>query len=143
MATTITSNNPNSPRISSERGYKDLDLAFNLHPIKKDVTKHINEYAVINSVKNLVSLNFFEKPFRPEIGSGLRSLLFENIDTILSARIERAVEEIIINYEPRVSVSSINATAYPDENRYNVTMTFFIINNPNPITIDFFLERIR
>ncbi len=140
MATTITSNNP---RISSERGYKDLDLNFNIHPVKKDVTKHINEYAVINSVKNLVSLNFFEKPFRPEIGSGLRSLLFENIDTILSARIERAIEEIIINYEPRVRVSSINATAYPDENRYNVTMTFFIINNPNPITIDFFLERIR
>jgi phage baseplate assembly protein W len=140
MSTTITSNNP---RISSERGYKDLDLNFNIHPVKKDVTKHINEYAVINSVKNLVSLNFFEKPFRPEIGSGLRSLLFENIDTILSARIERAIEEIIINYEPRVRVSSINATAYPDENRYNVTMTFFIINNPNPITIDFFLERIR
>jgi phage baseplate assembly protein W len=140
MSTTITSNNP---RISSERGYKDLDLNFNIHPVKKDVTKHINEYAVINSVKNLVSLNFFEKPFRPEIGSGLRALLFENIDTILSARIERAIEEIIINYEPRVRVSSINATAYPDENRYNVTMTFFIINNPNPITIDFFLERIR
>jgi phage baseplate assembly protein W len=140
MATTITSNNP---RISSERGYKDLDLNFNIHPVKKDITKHVNEYAVINSVKNLVSLNFFEKPFRPEIGSGLRSLLFENIDTILSSRIERAIEEVILNYEPRVSVSSVNATAYPDENRYNVTMTFFIINNPNPITIDFFLERIR
>jgi phage baseplate assembly protein W len=143
MATTITSNNPNSPKISSERGYRDLDLAFNLHPIKKDVTKHLNEYAVINSVKNLVSLNFFEKPFRPEIGSGLRALLFENIDPIIAARIERAITEVITNYEPRVSVSSVNATAYPDENRYNVTMTFFIINNPNPITIDFFLERIR
>jgi phage baseplate assembly protein W len=140
MAATITSNNP---RILSERGYKDLDLNFNIHPVKKDVTKHVNEYAVINSVKNLVSLNFYEKPFRPEIGSGLRSLLFENIDTILASRIERAVEEVILNYEPRVSVSSINATAYPDENRYNVTMTFFIINNPNPVTIDFFLERIR
>jgi phage baseplate assembly protein W len=143
MATTITSINPNIPKISSERGFRDLDLAFNLHPIKKDVTKHINEYAVINSVKNLVSLNFFEKPFRPEIGSGLRSLLFENIDSIIGARIERAIIEVITNYEPRVSVSSVNATAYPDENRYNVTMTFFIINNPNPITIDFFLERIR
>lgn len=140
MATTITSSNP---IISSERKYKDLDLNFNIHPVKKDVTKHINEYAVINSVKNLVSLNFFEKPFRPEIGSALRSLLFENIDTILATRIERAIEEVISNYEPRVSVSSVTATAYPDENRYNITMTFFIINNPNPITIDFFLERIR
>ncbi len=120
-----------------------MDLNFNIHPIKKDVTKHLNEYAVINSVKNLVSLNFFEKPFRPEIGSGLRALLFENIDPIIAARIERAITEVISNYEPRVNISSITATPYPDESRYNVSMTFFIINNPNPVTIDFFLERIR
>jgi phage baseplate assembly protein W len=140
MTTTITS--PNA-RISSERSFKDLDLNFNIHPIKKDVTKHINEYAVINAVKNLVSLNHFEKPFRPEIGSSLRNLLFENIDPIIASQIERAIEETIGNYEPRVRVSSVNATAYPEENRYSVTMTFFIINSPNPITIDFFLERIR
>ena len=118
-------------------------MNFRAHPVKKDVTKHLNEYAVINSVKNLVSLNYYEKPFRPEIGSGLRSLLFENIDPIIAAQIERAIQETIANYEPRVSVSSVVATAYPDESRYNVTMTFFVINNPNPITIDFFLERIR
>lgn len=140
MATTITSVNPG---ISSERIFRDLDLNFRAHPVKKDVTKYLNEYAVINSVKNLVSLNFYEKPFRPEIGSGLRSLLFENIDPIIAARIERAIQETISNYEPRVSVSSVVATAYPDESRYNITMSFFIINNPNPITIDFFLERIR
>lgn len=140
MASTITSINP---RISSERGFKDLDMAFNIHPIKKDVTKHVNEYAVINSVKNLVSLNFFEKPFRPEIGSGLRNLLFENIDPIIAAQIERAIIEVINNYEPRVSILSVNATAYPDDNGYSVSLSFFIINNPNPVTIDFFLERIR
>lgn len=140
MATTITSPNV---RIESERSFRDLDLNFNIHPIKKDVTKHVNEYAVINSVKNLVSLNHFEKPFRPEIGSSLRNLLFENIDPILAAQIERAIEETITNYEPRVRISSVNATAYPDQNRYNVSMSFFIINNPSPISIDFFLERIR
>ena len=140
MATTITSINP---RIQSERSYKDLDLAFNIHPVKKDVSKHLNEYAVINSVKNLVSTNFYERPFRPEIGSGLRNLLFENVDPIISAQLERAIQETILNYEPRVNITNVQATAYPDENGYSVSMTFFIINNPNPITIDFFLERIR
>ena len=140
MATTITSS---SPKIQSERTYRDLDLSFNIHPVKKDISKHLNEYAVINSVKNLISTNFFERPFRPQIGSGLRSLLFENVDPIISAQIERAIQETITNYEPRVEISDVFVTAYPDENRYNVTMTFFIINNPNPITIDFFLERIR
>lgn len=140
MATTITSSNP---KIQSERTYRDLDLSFNIHPVKKDISKHLNEYAVINSVKNLISTNFFERPFRPQIGSGLRNLLFENVDPIISAQIERAIQETITNYEPRVEISEIFATAYPDENRYNITMTFFVINNPNPITIDFFLERIR
>lgn len=140
MTTTITSP---ITKIESERSFRDLDLNFNIHPIKKDVTKHVNEYAVINSVKNLVSLNHFEKPFRPEIGSSLRNLLFENIDPIIASQIERAIEETITNYEPRVRVSTVNATAYPDFNRYNISMSFFIINNPNPITIDFFLERIR
>ena len=77
MATTITSQNP---KIKSERSFRDLDLAFNIHPIKKDITKHVNEYAVINSVKNLVSTNFYERPFRPEIGSSIKNLLFENVD---------------------------------------------------------------
>jgi predicted component of type VI protein secretion system len=69
--------------------------------------------------------------------------LFENVDPIISARLERAIVETITNYEPRVEISGIRATAYPDENRYNISMEFFIINNPSPITIDFFLERIR
>lgn len=140
MATTIISQNP---RVSTERTYRDLDLNFTRHPVKKDVSKHINEFAVINSVKNLVSTNYFERPFRPQIGSGLRDLLFENVDPIISSQLERAIEETIINYEPRVEIVNILVTAYPDENRYNVSMTFYIINNPNPITIDFFLERIR
>lgn len=140
MTTTINSNNP---RISSERIFKDLDLNFTLHPVKKDVSKHINEYAIINSVKNLVSTNYFERPFRPEIGSGLRDLLFENVDPVISSQLERAIEETISNYEPRVSIENILVTAYPDDNRYSISMTFYIINNPKPITIDFFLERIR
>ena len=140
MSTTITSNNP---RIQSERSFSDLDLNFNIHPVKKDITRHVNEYAIINSVKNLVSTNYYERPFRPEIGSGVRNLLFENVDPLVAARLERAIVETISNYEPRVSVSNISAIASPDENLYSIKLEFFIINNPNPITIDFFLERIR
>ena len=120
-----------------------MDLNFTIHPIKKDISKQLNEYAVINSVKNLVSTNYYERLFRPEIGSGVRNLLFENVDPVNAAQLERAIEETITNYEPRVSISRISATATPDENRYNITLSFFIINNPNPITINFFLERIR
>jgi phage baseplate assembly protein W len=140
MTTTITSINP---KIETERSYRDLDLNFTAHPVKKDVSVHLNEKAVINSVKNLVSTNFYERPFQPELGSSIRALLFEPVDSVFGASIERRLLDVVNNYEPRVSVESVVAIPAPDENGYKVTMTFFIINLPNPITINFFLERIR
>ena len=72
----------NSSLIDSVRVFKDLDLNFTAHPILKDINKHVNEYAVINSVKNLVLTNFYERPFRPELGSNIRRMLFENVDNL-------------------------------------------------------------
>ena len=123
--------------------FRDLDLSLNIHPIRKDVNVHKNEFAIINSVKNLILTNHYERPFQPELGSNIRRLLFENVDSVMASRIEREIEETILNFEPRVEISKVTATASPDENRYNVELEFFVINNPNPITINFFLERIR
>jgi len=129
--------------INSVRNFIDLDLNFAIHPIRKDINTHKAEYAVINSVKNLILTNHFERPFQPEVGSNIRRLLFENVDVILAAQLEREIEETVNNFEPRVQVSSIIATPAVDENGYKVIMEFFVINNPDPIKINFFLERIR
>jgi len=129
--------------IDSTRNFVDLDLNFSIHPIRKDISTYKSEYSVINSVKNLILTNHYEKPFRPQVGSNIRRLLFENIDSIIAAQIERAVTETIENFEPRVSVSSITAIPDPDNNRYNLRLEFFVINQTSPITINFFLERIR
>lgn len=129
--------------IDSTRSFRDLDLNFTIHPIRKDINVHKNEYAIINSVKNLILTNFYERPFQPEIGSNIRRLLFDNIDSIIAAQLERAIEETILNFEPRVQISNITAIPKPDENRYSLQLEFFVINSPNPISINFFLERIR
>ena len=129
--------------INSTRTFRDLDLNFTIHPIRKDINTHKNEYAIINSVKNLVLTNHYERPFQPDIGSNIRRLLFENVDAITAAQIEREITETVENFEPRVQVSKVTAAADPDNNGYKVTLEFFVINNANPITINFFLERIR
>ena len=129
--------------IDSVRNFRDLDLNFAIHPITKDVNIYKAEYAVINSVKNLILTNHFEKPFQPEVGSNIRRLLFENVDSIIAAQIEREIEETITNFEPRVQISSVVAVHAPEENGYKIRLEFFVINNPDPITINFFLERIR
>ena len=129
--------------INSARTFRDLDLNFSIHPIRKDINTHKNEYAIINSVKNLVLTNHYERPFQPEIGSNIRRLLFENVDAVTASQIEREIVETISNFEPRVQVSKVAVVASPDENGFKVNLEFFVINNANPITINFFLERIR
>ncbi|SVD68203.1 uncharacterized protein METZ01_LOCUS421057, partial [marine metagenome] len=54
------------------REYTDLDLFFNKRGTSKDITKVTNIQAVKRSIRNLVLTNHYEKPFHPEIGSGVR-----------------------------------------------------------------------
>ena len=129
--------------VKTTRQYKDLDLAFTMHPIKKDVTKHVDEMAVINSVKNLISTSRYERPFQPLLGSGVRNLLFENMDSITASVLEREIFQTLDNFEPRVSVKEVNVSPDYDNNTYRIGMTFFIINRTEPITIQFFLQRDR
>jgi len=129
--------------IQAERTFRDLDLNFTIHPVKKDINTHKNEYAVINSIKNLVLTNHYERPFQPDLGSGIRRLLFEPVDSIVAAQIEKEITDVIGNFEPRAEVSKVVASPTPDENGFKVYLEFFIINSPAPITINFFLERIR
>jgi phage baseplate assembly protein W len=125
------------------RDFRDLDLSFNIHPVRKDINKHVGVKAVINSIKNLVLTNHYEKPFQPEIGSNVRKLLFENIDELTSIALQREIAQVIANYEPRASVSKVYVFADYENNGFSVEVEFSVINQSDPITITFFLERIR
>ena len=111
--------------------------------VKKDINKHVGVKAVVNSIKNLVLTNHYEKPFQPEIGSNVRKLLFENLDSLTAIALQREISEVIKNFEPRASVTKISVIAEYDKNGFSVELEFFVINQTNPITITFFLERIR
>jgi len=125
------------------RDFKDLDLNFNIHPIRKDISKSIGPMAVVNSIKNLILTNHYERPFQPDIGSNVRRLLFENLDSITATTIRDEIERTIVNYEPRATVKTINVTADYDNNGFKVYLEFFIVNQTAPIIINFLLERIR
>ena len=129
--------------IPTARTFRDLDLNFNIHPVKKDINTYKNEFAIINSVKNLILTNHYERPFQPEIGSNVRRLLFENVDSVTAAVLENEINEVITNFEPRAQISKVTVVPAPDENRYSVELEFFVINSANPVSISFFLERIR
>ena len=123
--------------------YSDLDLNFVIHPVKKDINILTSEMAVINSIKNLILTNHYERPFQPQIGSNVRRMLFENMDNITAITIENEIKQTIANFEPRASVSKIFVVADDANNGFKVTLNFFVINRTTPITINFFLERLR
>ena len=125
------------------REYKDLDLHFVAHPVTKDVVKRTGNAAIIGALKNLILTNLYEKPFQPNFGSRVRSMLFEDVSFITANILRTEIEDTIKNFEPRVSVETIIVEAQPEDNRYAITIRFFINNLEDPVTITMFLEKVR
>lgn len=123
--------------------YSDLDLDFIAHPATGDVVRKFGEDAIKRSLRNLVLTNFYEKPFRPGIGSNVTKLLFENATPIVSNLISDAIRNIAMNYEPRIDIQQVSVKFNDSENGYNVSITFIILNRNEPVNINLFLERIR
>lgn len=128
---------------STSRQYKDLDLNFLIHPVRKDINKHKDAMAVINSIKNLMMTNHYERPFQPDLGSNVRRLLFENLDKITAISMEREIRQVVENYEPRAQIKTLDILPDTDNNGFSVRMEFYIMNMTDPVTINFFLERVR
>ena len=129
--------------LNNTREFSDLDLNFTIHPVRKDINRTTGDMAVINAIKNLVLTNHYERPFQPEVGSNVRRLLFENLDNLTANSIEKEIEQVIKNFEPRARITKVNAIADFENNGFKVSMEFYIVNRTTPITINFFLERIR
>lgn len=125
------------------RQFRDLDLNFTIHPLKKDINKHLDSTAVINAIKNLVLTGHYEKPFNPDYGSNVRKLLFETLDIITASAIEREIKQTIESFEPRVRIIGIAVIPDEENNGFSVRMEFSIVNQTNPVSISFLLERTR
>lgn len=130
-----------TPKIT--RQYRDLDLNFTVHPLKKDVNKVFDEIAIVNSIKNIVLTNHYEKPFQPDFGSNVRKMLFESLDIITASALEKEIQQTILNYEPRISLLGVKVVPDIENNGFGVTMQFYILNRAEPVTINFLLERLR
>ena len=124
--------------------YSDLDLFFGQRNVGKDVNKITDIQAVKRSLRNLINLNAFEKPFHPEISGGIRDMLFENMTPITAVVLTRKIEYVINNFEPRVRLVSVRAIPDMDRNIYNVSIEFYVVNAPTELVdLSVMLERLR
>jgi len=123
--------------------YRDLDLFFS-RKSNKDVNKVTDIEAVKRSVRNLILLNSYEKPFHPEIAGDVRGLLFELMTPLTSAVVARKIQDVIENLEPRARLTGVQAIPDFDRNAYEVTIYFYVVNAPTELVeVTQLLERLR
>lgn len=134
-----TNDSPRSAKI-----YKDLNLNFGRHPVTKNLNVLTDAAAVKRSVRNLVQIGEFEKPFHPEIASGIRGMLFELMTPFTAQVIARQIEDVINNFEPRARLVSVRAFPDLDRNAYEVSVEFYVVNTPTELVdLTVMLERLR
>ena len=126
------------------RGFKDISLSFNPHPITKDVQVLRNESAIRKSVRNIVQTIPTEKFFNSIFGSSIRDSLFDFVDFGTASLIADEIENSINNFEPRVDNLQVEVLPRPDRNEFDVTIIFDIIGQEFPTQeYSFLLEATR
>jgi phage baseplate assembly protein W len=123
--------------------YSDFFTDFSRNSATGQLNRKTNASAVKQSIRNLLLTDRYERPFQPQIGSGLKGLLFENYTPGLELRAKKMVEEVFDNHEPRAELLKVDVGGNPDFNTLSFQITFRIINTTEPETLEIILERTR
>ena len=123
--------------------FSDFFSDFSRNAVTGELNKKTNVEAVKQSVKNLLLTDKYERLFQPEVGSGLKGLLFENATPFVQLQIESYITAVIENYEPRARIIATNVSFYNDRNAANITIKFMVINTEDPVEFNISLERTR
>lgn len=129
--------------MATEILFSDLDLNFKPHPLNKDVTRKINNEAVKQSLKLLLLTMFYERPFHSDIGSPIKKLLFEPITPMFNVIVQKNIEQVIANFEPRVSLDKVDVEFSEEQNTVNIKLYYRILNSSALQVFDIILERTR
>lgn len=123
--------------------YTDLNIFFDKHPVKKDLTVIEDTQAIITAFKNLVLTNHYEIPFQPQIGSNINRLLFENFTYLSKSYIEKEISNIAANFEPRIKLLKVNLYEEQDRNSIQIEMEFKVLISEKVLKTTLKLNRLR
>ena len=130
--------------MAKSKGFKDISLSFEPHPVTKDIPILANERAIVRSVRNLVETIPSERFFDSNLGTPIREMLFDNFSGSSVMIIEDMVRTTIRNYEPRVGDIGVEVDASEDTNTVRVKVLFDIIGLEAPVqSFEFLLEPTR
>ena len=126
-----------------KKSYKDLSFDFTANPQTGDVATVKDAVSVKRGIKNILLTAPFERLFQPEVGSGIKNILFEPMTPLTEQRLSDACADAIDAWEKRASVIDIAVISEEDYNRYRVAIKFSINNSLVEEQVDVFLNRER
>lgn len=125
------------------RLYSDFNLNFKPHPLTGDLQMKYGEDSIKQAVHNLIMLNRYEKPFRPEISGEVRELLFEPMNNATAIAIRSKIEFILRQFEPRIKLVDVVVEPSYEKQRYDITIKYTILNTLSSVEQKIFLQRVR
>lgn len=132
-----------SPNNVQPELFSDFLNDLDLHPIKKDIVRYLNEDAIKQSIKNIILTRRNERLYNSAFGSQVYDLLFEPFSETTQASVQSIIETAIRNNEPRANLELVKVEGELDTNTLLITIVFSIINKEEPITLELILNRIR
>lgn len=123
--------------------YSDFHKDLTLSPVNFDLARKVDEESIKESMKNLILTDRGERLFQPNIGCGIRRILFENAGPETSILAKQLIKETIEAYEPRVNLIGVDVIFNIDLNNANIIITFNVINKEEPIVFNITLDRVR
>ena len=105
-----------------------------------------NRSTLLRYKTNLMMLlltNKGERPFQPNVGSGIFALLFEHANMYTYEAVRNNIQDMLYSYEPRINQVKVKIDANDEKNEMHVTVGFNITGVASDETVDFYLERLR
>lgn len=123
--------------------YTDIPNDFRTNTITKDLSLKENLAAIRQSIVNLLTYDYEDKPFHPEKIFNLKRVLFEPLDNITIQAIQMNLKGLLERYEPRITILSVSVTPYYDDQKVEIEVMYRIIGFEEVYRISHFFYRTR
>ena len=105
--------------------YSDIRKNMLMDSLNSDLSVAVNDQAIKDSVMNLVMTTRGERLYQPEIGGNISTLLFELMSDETTYLLQRAIQEVVTNWEPRAVLEAVQVIPDYDNNNYSITIRFY------------------